>query len=70
MAVELVRDVENALSRDIDTLDWMTPGTKREAKKKLQAIRQKWAIQTAGGIIRLSKLAGRVTSRMCTKPQL
>jgi putative endopeptidase len=41
MAVELVRDVENALSRDIDSLDWMSPDTKRQAKEKLQAIEAK-----------------------------
>jgi len=41
MAVELVLDVEDALSRDIDSLEWMTPATKREAQKKLHAIEPK-----------------------------
>jgi endothelin-converting enzyme/putative endopeptidase len=40
-AVELVHDVEAALDRDIDSLDWMTPVTKKEAQKKLQAIEDK-----------------------------
>jgi endothelin-converting enzyme/putative endopeptidase len=40
-AVQLVHDVEAALDRDIDSLDWMTPVTKKEAQKKLQAIEDK-----------------------------
>jgi putative endopeptidase len=40
-AVQLVHDVEAALDRDIDSLDWMTPVTKKEAQKKLHAIEDK-----------------------------
>ena len=40
-AVQLVHDVEAALQRDIDGLDWMTPVTKKEAEKKLAAIEDK-----------------------------
>ena len=40
-AVQLVNDVEAALDRDIDSLDWMTPVTKKEAQKKLHAIEDK-----------------------------
>jgi predicted metalloendopeptidase len=41
MAVEPVHDVEEALSRDIETLDWMTPATKQEAQRKLKAVEAK-----------------------------
>lgn len=40
-AVELVHDVEAALDRDIDTLDWMTPETRKAAQQKLRAIEDK-----------------------------
>lgn len=40
-AVQLVHDVEAALDRDILSLDWMTPVTKKEAQKKLHAIEDK-----------------------------
>jgi putative endopeptidase len=40
-AVELVHAVEEALQRDIDSLDWMSPDTKKEASKKLHAIEDK-----------------------------
>ncbi len=41
MAIEMVHDVEDGLSRDIDGLDWMTPATKQEAQKKLKAVEAK-----------------------------
>ena len=37
----LVADVETALAKDIDGLDWMTPPTKAKAKAKLSAMRNK-----------------------------
>jgi len=40
-AVELVNDVEAALSTDIDGLDWMTATTKQQAQQKLKAIEDK-----------------------------
>lgn len=40
-AMQLVSDVEAALDRDIDGLDWMTPATRKEAQKKLHAIEDK-----------------------------
>ena len=40
-ALELVKDVESALKRDIDDLDWMTIATKKAAQEKLQAIEEK-----------------------------
>ena len=40
-AVQLVHDVEAALDRDIDGLDWMTPVTKKQAQTKLHAIEDK-----------------------------
>jgi putative endopeptidase len=40
-AVELVMDVEAALDRDIDGLDWMTPPTRKAAHEKLQGIEDK-----------------------------
>jgi putative endopeptidase len=39
--LELVRDIENALDRNINTLEWMSPATKQQAKKKLRAIEEK-----------------------------
>lgn len=36
--VKLVHAVEQALAQDIDSLDWMTPATKKQAHVKLQAI--------------------------------
>jgi endothelin-converting enzyme/putative endopeptidase len=39
--LKMVADVENALERDINTLDWMTDATKREALGKLHATANK-----------------------------
>jgi putative endopeptidase len=38
---DLVHDLEAALGQDIQQLDWMSPATKVEAEKKLQAFRDK-----------------------------
>ncbi len=38
---KMVNDVEDALSRDIQQLDWMTPATKQQAEVKLKAIEDK-----------------------------
>jgi len=38
--VKLVHAVEKALATDIDSLDWMTPETKKQAHVKLQAIEE------------------------------
>jgi endothelin-converting enzyme/putative endopeptidase len=38
---EMVNAIEAALSRDIDTLEWMSPATKKEAQEKLKAIYNK-----------------------------
>jgi endothelin-converting enzyme/putative endopeptidase len=40
MAV-LIGNITKALEKDIDTLDWMTPATKKRALEKLDAIRNK-----------------------------
>ena len=37
----VVHDIEGAMDRDIDTLDWMSPATKVKAKAKLHAITDK-----------------------------
>ena len=37
----MVHDIESAMDRDIDTLDWMSPATKVRAKEKLNAIANK-----------------------------
>ncbi len=37
----MVQDIEAAMDRDIDTLDWMSPATKVRAKEKLHAIANK-----------------------------
>jgi putative endopeptidase len=39
--VQMVRDIEAAMDHDIDTLDWMSPETKAQAKTKLRAIANK-----------------------------
>ena len=37
----MIDDLENALQKDINTLDWMTPATKKRALEKLHAIQNK-----------------------------
>jgi putative endopeptidase len=39
--VEMVRDIESAMGRDIDQLDWMSPTTKARAHEKLAGIANK-----------------------------
>jgi len=39
--VQMVRDIESAMNRDIDTLDWMSAETKVRAKAKLHAVADK-----------------------------
>jgi endothelin-converting enzyme/putative endopeptidase len=39
--VEMVKDIENAMGRDIDQLDWMSPATKAKAKEKLAGVANK-----------------------------
>jgi predicted metalloendopeptidase len=39
--LEVVHDIESAMDRDIDTLQWMSPDTRVRAKEKLHAITDK-----------------------------
>jgi len=39
--LEMVNDIEHAMERDIDQLDWMSPATKVRAKEKLHAVANK-----------------------------
>ena len=39
--MQLVRNVEKAMRKDIDEIDWMTPATKKRAVEKLNAIADK-----------------------------
>jgi putative endopeptidase len=39
--LEMVNDIEHAMDRDIDQLDWMSPATKVRAKEKLHAVANK-----------------------------
>jgi putative endopeptidase len=39
--LQMVRDIENAMDQDLDTLDWMSPETKVRAKAKLHAVADK-----------------------------
>jgi endothelin-converting enzyme/putative endopeptidase len=39
--VEMVRDIESAMGRDIDQIDWMSPATKLRAREKLAAVANK-----------------------------
>ncbi|HEY3704965.1 MAG TPA: M13 family metallopeptidase [Terracidiphilus sp.] len=38
---QMVRDIENAMDKDLDTLDWMSAATKVKAREKLHAIANK-----------------------------
>ncbi len=40
-ALELVREIEKEMAHDIETAAWMTPATKQQAMKKLQAVSNK-----------------------------
>jgi putative endopeptidase len=39
--LQMVHDIETAMSADIDTLDWMSPTTKQRAKQKLKLVAEK-----------------------------
>ena len=39
--VEMVKDIESAMGRDIDQIDWMSPATKVRAHQKLAAVANK-----------------------------
>ena len=39
--LQMVHDIEDAMSRDIDQIDWMSPATKVRAKEKLHAVANK-----------------------------
>jgi predicted metalloendopeptidase len=39
--LQMVHDIEAAMDRDIDTLDWMSPATRVKAKEKLHAVANK-----------------------------
>jgi putative endopeptidase len=39
--VEMVKDIETAMDKDIDQLDWMSPETKLRAKEKLRGVANK-----------------------------
>ena len=39
--LQMVRDIEAALSKDIDAAEWMTPETKKQAQLKLKAVLNK-----------------------------
>ncbi len=39
--LEMVHDIEAAMGRDIDQLDWMSDATKMKAKEKLHAVANK-----------------------------
>jgi putative endopeptidase len=40
-ALQMIHDIESAMDRDIDSLDWMSPVTKGRAKEKLHLIANK-----------------------------
>ena len=39
--LQMVHDIEEAMSRDIDAIDWMSPATKNRAKEKLHEVANK-----------------------------
>ena len=39
--LEMVHDIENAMERDLDQLDWMSPATRTRAKEKLHMVANK-----------------------------
>ena len=56
--VQMVKDIENAMDQEIDTLDWMSPETKVKAKAKLHMVADKigypdhWRDYSALNIVR------------------
>jgi len=40
-ALEMTRAIEQAMNKDIDSLDWMSPETKKQAKEKLHTVMNK-----------------------------
>jgi putative endopeptidase len=40
-SLQMIHDIESAMDRDIDSLDWMSPATKGRAKEKLHLIANK-----------------------------
>ena len=40
-ALEMTLAIEQAMSKDIDSLDWMSPDTKQQAKEKLKSVMNK-----------------------------
>jgi putative endopeptidase len=41
LTVQMVEDIESAMAGEIDTLDWMSPGTKAKAREKLHRVTDK-----------------------------
>ncbi len=75
--LELTRDVEAAMGRDIDQLDWMSPATKAQAREKLAAVANKigypdkWRDYSKLTIVRDSDFANELAeSRFETHRQL
>lgn len=50
--LQMVHDIETAMDKDIDSLEWMGPATKAKAKEKLHLVRIRSAIRITGGTTR------------------
>jgi endothelin-converting enzyme/putative endopeptidase len=75
--LELTRDVEAAMARDIDSLPWMSPATKVEAREKLHSVANKigypdtWRDYSTLAIVRDNNFANELAeSRFETHRQL
>jgi len=49
-SLQMIHDVEAALGRDIESLEWMSPETKKLAEEKLHLMPTRWAIRISGGL--------------------
>ncbi|MGD0962915.1 MAG: M13 family metallopeptidase [Candidatus Acidiferrales bacterium] len=69
-AIQMVKDLIEALRTDLSTLDWMSPTTREQAIKKLEAIRlkigypDKWRDYSAFKVDRTSYVGNRMRGRV------
>jgi len=66
--LQMVHDIEAAMDKDIDTLEWMSPATRVRAKEKLHAIADKSATPTSGATIASSPSAPTTPSGIPSAP--
>jgi endothelin-converting enzyme/putative endopeptidase len=68
-AVKMVKEIEAAMARDIESLPWMTPVTKQHAQEKLRAVAEKigypdkWRDYSALTIVRSDEMGNVLRAR-------